>query len=188
MTFSFSSGLEKTTSFPPRQDHSERWRTLHSRPPADYRLGAALLEEAGIAPNRATMHSEPGGWVFLVISNYELPVGFAPSVSDLLVKLPPGFPDAAPDCFGFIPRCAARTNCAEWPPRLSVCSVRLAAVFVALGSGCLEPGVTNSVTSYVALFPLSPNELRLSWTTRNGIKWHAFLDGLRSRSDVETAG
>ena len=46
---------------------------FHSQPPADYGLGAALLEEAGIAPNRATMHSEPGGWVFVVISNYELP-------------------------------------------------------------------------------------------------------------------
>jgi hypothetical protein len=72
---------------------------FHSQPPADYGLGAALLEEAGIAPNRATMHPEPGGWVFVVISNYELPVGFAPNQVDLLVKLPPGFPDAAPDMF-----------------------------------------------------------------------------------------
>ena len=72
---------------------------FHSQPPADYGLGAALLEEAGIAPNRATTHSEPGGWVFVVISNYELPDGFAPNRVDLLVKLPPGFPDAAPDMF-----------------------------------------------------------------------------------------
>jgi hypothetical protein len=72
---------------------------FHSQPPADYGLGAAVLEEAGIAPNRATMHSEPGGWVFVVFSNYELPVGFAPNRVDVLVKLPPGFPDAAPDMF-----------------------------------------------------------------------------------------
>lgn len=72
---------------------------FHSQPPADYGLGAALLEEAGIAPNRATMHSEPSGWVFVVISNYNLPEGFAPNQVDLLVKLPPGFPDAAPDMF-----------------------------------------------------------------------------------------
>lgn len=72
---------------------------FHSQPPADYGLGAALLDEAGIAPDRATMHAEPGGWVFVVISNYELPPGFAPSRVDLLVKLPPGFPDAAPDMF-----------------------------------------------------------------------------------------
>lgn len=72
---------------------------FHSQPPADYGLGAAFLEEAGIAPNRVTMHSEPGGWAFVIISDYELPDGFAPNRVDLLVKLPPGFPDAAPDMF-----------------------------------------------------------------------------------------
>jgi hypothetical protein len=72
---------------------------FHSQPPADYGLGAAVLEEAGISRDRATIHSEPGGWVFVVISNYELPVGFAPNRVNLLVKLPPGFPDAAPDMF-----------------------------------------------------------------------------------------
>ena len=41
---------------------------FHSQPPADYGLGVALLEEAGIAPSRATVHAEPGGWVFVVIS------------------------------------------------------------------------------------------------------------------------
>ena len=76
---------------------------FHSQPPADYGLGVALLEEAGIAPNRATMHTEPGGWVFVVISSYELPAGFAPNCVDLLVKLPPGFPDAAPDMFWVYP-------------------------------------------------------------------------------------
>ena len=72
---------------------------FHSQPPADYGLGVGLLEEAGIAPDRATVHSEIGGWVFVVISNYELPQGFAPNRVDLLIKLPPGFPDAAPDMF-----------------------------------------------------------------------------------------
>jgi Prokaryotic E2 family E len=72
---------------------------FHSQPPADYGLGAALLEGAGVALDRATFHTEPGGWVFVVISNYELPAGFEPNRVDLLVKLPPGFPDAAPDMF-----------------------------------------------------------------------------------------
>ncbi len=49
--------------------------------------------------SRATMHAEPGGWVFVVITDYELPEGFAPKRVNLLVKLPPGFPDAAPDMF-----------------------------------------------------------------------------------------
>lgn len=72
---------------------------LHSQPPADYGLGAALLAEAGIAPERAALHPEAGGWQFLVISDFELPTGFEPSRVELLVKLPPGFPDAAPDMF-----------------------------------------------------------------------------------------
>ena len=80
---------------------------FHSQPPADYGLGAALLEEAGVASGRATLHPEPGGWVFMVISNYQLPAGFAPNRVDLLVKLPPGFPDAAPDMFWVHPEVRA---------------------------------------------------------------------------------
>jgi hypothetical protein len=80
---------------------------FHSQPPADYGLGAALLEEAGVALDRATLHTEAGGWVFVVISNYELPAGFAPNRVDLLVKLPPGFPDAAPDMFWIHPEVRA---------------------------------------------------------------------------------
>jgi hypothetical protein len=72
---------------------------FHSQPPADYGLGVALLEEAGVPLDRATLHNEAGGWVFVVISNYELPAGFVPNRVDLLVKLPPGFPDSAPDMF-----------------------------------------------------------------------------------------
>jgi hypothetical protein len=80
---------------------------LHSQPPADYGFGTAQLVEAGLAPDRATLHPEPGGWSLLVISDYELPAGFQPSRAHLLVKLPPGFPDAAPDMFWVYP--AVRT-------------------------------------------------------------------------------
>ncbi len=72
---------------------------LHSQPPADYGLGAADLVEAGIDSARVTVHAQPGGWSFLVISGYEIPCGFQPGTVDLLVKLPPGFPDAQPDMF-----------------------------------------------------------------------------------------
>src|SRR5262245_56514450 len=72
---------------------------LHSQPPADYGLGPAQLAEAGLVSERATLHAEPGGWRFLVIADYELPAGFQPNLVELLVKLPPGFPDAAPDMF-----------------------------------------------------------------------------------------
>lgn len=72
---------------------------LHSQPPADYGLGDADLREAGIDSTRITIHKQPGGWSFLVISGYQLPGGFQPGGVDLLVKLPPGFPDAQPDMF-----------------------------------------------------------------------------------------
>lgn len=72
---------------------------LHSQPPADYGLHTPDLSEAGIDAARATIHQQPGGWSFLVISGYKLPAGFEPGGVELLVKLPPGFPDAAPDMF-----------------------------------------------------------------------------------------
>ena len=38
-----------------------------------------------------------------MISDYKLPEGFEPKVVDLLVKLPPAFPDAQPDMFWIHP-------------------------------------------------------------------------------------
>lgn len=72
---------------------------FHSQPPADYGLNQADLSDAGIDAARASIHEQPGGWSFLVISGYKLPDGFQPRGVDLLVKLPPAFPDAAPDMF-----------------------------------------------------------------------------------------
>lgn len=39
----------------------------------------------------------------VIIRNYVLPEGLAPRMADLLVTLPPGFPDAAPDMFWLTP-------------------------------------------------------------------------------------
>lgn len=72
---------------------------FHSQPPADYGLGVETIIEAGLSPEKSILHKEPGGWTFLVISDYPLPAGFTPSQVELLIKLPPGFPDAAPDMF-----------------------------------------------------------------------------------------
>lgn len=101
---------------------------LHSQPPADYGLSPTtdLLAEAGIGLERAAVHSQPGGWCFLVISDYALPAGYQPERVQLLVKLPPAFPDAAPDMFwvyppvktasGSLPRatCAERLLGKDW--------------------------------------------------------------------------
>ena len=80
---------------------------LHSQPPADYGLQFAILTEAGLEPARAILHNQPDGWCFLVISEYELPAGFQPGRVEILIKLPPGYPDAAPDMFWVSP--AVRT-------------------------------------------------------------------------------
>jgi hypothetical protein len=86
---------------------------LHSQPPADYGLETALLADAGIPTERATLHPEAGGWQFLVISDFQLPDAFQPNRVELLIKLPPAFPDAAPDMFWVCP--AVRTATGNMP-------------------------------------------------------------------------
>lgn len=76
---------------------------LHSQPAADYGFGPADLAEAELSPERATIHPAESGWSFLVISNYVLPAGYSPDRVELLIKLPPTFPDAAPDMFWVYP-------------------------------------------------------------------------------------
>ena len=81
---------------------------LHSQPPADYGSDTtAVLSSTGLPAERMALHDEASGWRFLVISDYPLPPGFTPAQVQLLVKLPPGFPDAAPDMFWVYP--AVRT-------------------------------------------------------------------------------
>jgi Prokaryotic E2 family E len=38
-----------------------------------------------------------GGFVCLVLRGYQLPPGYTPATTDVLIRIPPGFPDAAPD-------------------------------------------------------------------------------------------
>lgn len=93
---------------------------LHSQPPADYGSNAdSVLRGTGLAPENVALHDEPQGWRFLVISDYALPAGFTPSRVQLLLKLPPSFPDAAPDMFWVRPTvrtpsgCVPRSTCIE---------------------------------------------------------------------------
>lgn len=44
-----------------------------------------------------------GAFVTIVVSAFQLPRGIQPEQSDLLLRLPPGFPDAAPDMFWLEP-------------------------------------------------------------------------------------
>lgn len=117
---------------------------LHSQPPADYGLGAVELREAGIDAARATIHEQPGGWSFLVISSYKLPSGFEPEGVDLLVKLPPAFPDAQPDMFWVHP--AVKTQ-AGTLPRATCMEPLLGKDWQRfswhLSSGAWQPGVST---------------------------------------------
>ncbi len=55
------------------------------------KLGLAYEEEAD------------GAFTTVTITGFPLPDGLQPAVSDLLIRLPPGFPDAAPDMFWLNP-------------------------------------------------------------------------------------
>ena len=72
---------------------------LHSQPPANYGLSIDIAAEAGVSPERVAVHEQSGGWRFVVISEFNLPAAYTPRAVELLVKLPPLFPEAAPDMF-----------------------------------------------------------------------------------------
>lgn len=117
---------------------------LHSQPPADYGSLQTPLIEAGIPPDQWVVHQGPGGWSFLVRPDYELPPGYQPNRVQLLLKLPPTYPDAAPDMFwvrpavrapnGSLPRATSNEHLlgAEWQ-RFSW----------HLASGAWQPGVST---------------------------------------------
>lgn len=59
----------------------------------------ATLRDSGLRYEVA----QDGGFVAVIIRDFPLPSGLAPRVTDLLVRLPPGFPDAGPDMFWVSP-------------------------------------------------------------------------------------
>lgn len=83
---------------------------LHSQPPANYGLPGELATEAGFDTERVAVHDQANGWRFVVISNFALPQSYTPQVVDLLVKLPPLFPEAAPDMFWVRPAVKLRNG------------------------------------------------------------------------------
>jgi hypothetical protein len=74
---------------------------FHSGPPADY--GAYEVDVAVVGALRFEFLPQADGWQFLVVEDYPIPDGYSASSARLLVKLPPGFPDAAPDMFWLSP-------------------------------------------------------------------------------------
>lgn len=75
---------------------------LHSQPAADY----------GDEQRYATVehYPQPDGWTFAIYRGFRIPVEYRPDRVDVLVKLPPTFPDAAPDCFFVSPAISLTAN------------------------------------------------------------------------------
>lgn len=53
---------------------------------------------------------ESGGWISLIIKNYQLPGAYVPGSCDLLLRLPPGYPNANPDMFWTTPGICLRNG------------------------------------------------------------------------------
>ncbi len=75
---------------------------FYSSPPANY--GSTDLTPNDVGCEQFKCVTQPGGWSFLVIPDFHLPKGYSHNTAQLLVKLPPGFPDAAPDMFWVNPQ------------------------------------------------------------------------------------
>lgn len=68
---------------------------LHSQPAADYGNEQRYREVVELP--------QPDGWTFVIYRDFQIPSEYRPDRADLLVKLPPTFPDAAPDMFWVTP-------------------------------------------------------------------------------------
>lgn len=73
---------------------------FHSAPPANY---GNQIEAGDVGTEHFEVLPQPDGWTFLIVHDYAVPGGFTPTVVRTLVKLPPAFPDAAPDMFWLSP-------------------------------------------------------------------------------------
>lgn len=88
---------------------------FHSEPPANY---GSPIDAASVGFARFELLRQPDGWTYLVVDDYPIPEGYAPNTTRLLVKLPPLFPDAAPDMFWLNPH--VRTSSGAMPQGASV--------------------------------------------------------------------
>jgi hypothetical protein len=93
-----------------------------------------------------------GGMICVVIKNYRLPAGYQAVVTDLLLRLPGGFPDASPDMFWCSP--PVRFADGSLPPAADVTENHLGRPWQRfsrhLAAGTWRPGI-DSLGTYVAL-------------------------------------
>ena len=94
-----------------------------------------------------------GGMICVVIHDWSPPGGYAPDKLDLLLRLPPTFPDAQPDMYWCDPPMrVANTN--QYPPQADLMESYLGRIWQRfsrhLPPGAWQPG-RDSLESYLAL-------------------------------------
>ena len=93
---------------------------FHSSPPADYG-NCPVITPNDVGFEYFETVSQPDGWTFLLVPDYPLPDGFSHHDARLLIKLPPLFPDAAPDMFWLNP--SIRTSSGGTPQGTSTATL-----------------------------------------------------------------
>lgn len=93
------------------------------------------------------------GMIALVISGWKVPAGYEPAETDLLVRLPAGFPDAAPDMYWCDPP-VRLAGSGAFPPAADLMEQHLGRQWQRfsrhLPAGAWQPG-RDSLESYLAL-------------------------------------
>jgi len=115
---------------------------FYSSPPANY--GSTEITPNDVGCDQFECIPQPGGWQFLIIPNFHLPNGFSHDSAQLLIKLPPCFPDAAPDMFWVNPH--VKTQSGATPQGTSVESLlgeQWQRFSWHLGQGAWRPGIST---------------------------------------------
>lgn len=81
---------------------------FYSAPPANY--GELDFTPADVGSSEFECIKQPNGWIFLLIPNFPIPSGFSHDKAKILIKLPPGFPDASPDMFWVMPHLKTKSG------------------------------------------------------------------------------
>lgn len=97
--------------------------------------------------------SDESGLICVVIKGWSLPAGYEPPTVDLLLRLPPGFPDAQPDMYWCNPPVRVSATGA-YPPAADQMEQYLGRTWQRfsrhLAGGAWQPGRDN-LASYLAL-------------------------------------
>jgi len=81
----------------------DRFHTMPSPQYGGLSEAASTEVDAVLKVHAGFIDGQPDGWYHLVLSQFPIPAAFQPPAAALLIKLPPGYPLAAPDMFWLKP-------------------------------------------------------------------------------------